>query len=116
MAQPTRMRNHLKVSLQGEGVVHDADSLVRGIKARLQPFILGGYAGWALVSVTPQCLNAADREHESPSDVDQVGAKRDMGRDLTPCRDLTRRDERHIIAQPVAPKRIVDSSQAIDQR
>ena len=116
MAQTTRMRDHLKVSLEGQGVVHDADALVRGIKARLQPTILCRDARRALVSVTPQRLDAADREHETASNVYQVGAECNMSRDLTTCCDLAGSDQRHVIPEPVPSKRIVNSRQAIDQR
>jgi hypothetical protein len=43
-------------------------------------------------------LDAPDREEKSAPDVHQVGAQRDMGRDLATRGDLARGNQRDVIA------------------
>jgi hypothetical protein len=59
---------------------------------------------WAAIAIVLMVL-LADREQESAPDVDDVGAERDVGRDLASRGDLARRDDRHLVANPIAAER-----------
>jgi hypothetical protein len=88
VSQAARMRDHLQVPLESEGVVANADALVGGIESSLQPPTLRRDARGAGVGMAAHGLDTAERKHESPSDVDQIGAQRDVGGDVRAGGDL----------------------------
>ena len=90
MRQTARVSDHLEVPLEGKRVVADSHALVRGVQARLEPSILRRHAGRARVRMAAHRLDAADRKQKPAADVDEVGAKGDMGRDFATRRDLAR--------------------------
>ena len=86
MRQTTRVSDHLEVSLQGECVISNSHAFVRGIEARLEPTVLRRHSGRARVRMAAHRLDAADREQKPAADVHEVGAKRDVRRDVAPRR------------------------------
>src|SRR6188508_2970512 len=72
MREPARVSDHLEISLEGERVVADSHSLVRGVQPRLQPPVLRRHAGRARVRMAAHRLDAADREQKPAADVDEV--------------------------------------------
>ena len=82
-----------------------------GVQAAGQPGVLGGDAGRAGVGVALLRLDAADREHRLPGDVDHVAAEREGDDGVVGQPELARPDERTVLQAP--PRRTpVDAGEA----
>src|SRR5262249_40432247 len=64
-----------KLFAQRENVVRESNRLRFWIQSVAEPLILGRHASRALIGMTPQRLDTADREQRLAADIDEIAAE-----------------------------------------
>ena len=103
--QPAGVSDHLEVPLERQRVVAHSHALVSRVKTGLEPAILRRHACGARVRMASHRLDAANRKQESPADVDEVGAKRDVRRERELHAVLSDQGDAAPFSEPESPSR-----------
>ena len=99
MLHPARLGHLDQVAAQRLDVVRDPHRLDLRHQAAGQPGVLGGDAGGTGVGMAFLGLDAADREHRFPRDIDHVAAQREADDRVVGQAELAAADEGDLLMQ-----------------
>jgi len=107
------MRHGADFLVHGDGVAIDALRLVGGNQPALQVLLVGRNAGWALIGVALQGLNAPERKHEAARGGHEVSAGAKSPGHAGRCGQLAGRNDLDAVAQTMHQQRVYECRQAL---
>ena len=97
---------------QGQDVIRQSNTFIGRIEAAHQPGVLGGNTGRTVIRVAFLRLNAANRQHRFPGDIDHVATERKSKNRFFGKAEFATADEDDVFMQASPRENSVNSSEA----